>query len=104
MSFTATKKKKGGRGVTLPLRDIACRACCMGLQRSCDTTFLRLPVHVRVVSSLAFYVFSVSFSVSFRMKVGSVFGKVAGKKGTVLLLIYVLSGVCISTSQSLSEW
>ena len=76
----------------------------MGLQRSCDTTFLRLPVHVRVVSSLAFYVFSVSFSVSFRTKVGSVFGKVAGKKGTVLLLIYVLSGVCISTSQSLSEW
>ena len=36
------------------------------------------------------------------MKVGSVFGKVAGKEGTVLLLIYVLSGVCISTSRSLS--
>ena len=36
------------------------------------------------------------------MKVGSVFGKVAGKESTVLLLIYVLSGVCISTSQSLS--
>ena len=36
------------------------------------------------------------------MKVGRVFGKVAGKESTVLLLIYVLSGVCISTSQSLS--
>ena len=36
------------------------------------------------------------------MEVGIVFGKVAGKKGIMLLLIYVLSGVCISTSQSLS--
>ena len=36
------------------------------------------------------------------MKVGSVFGKMAGKEGTALLLICVLSGVCISTSQSLS--
>ena len=34
------------------------------------------------------------------MKVSSVFGKVAGKEDTVLLLIYVLSGVCISTSRS----
>ena len=35
------------------------------------------------------------------MKVGSVFGKVAGKEGTVLLL----TGACISTSQSLNgEW
>ena len=46
--------------------------------------------------------FSDSFRSCFRMKVGSVFGKAAGKEGTMLLLIYVLSGVCISTSQSLS--
>ena len=36
------------------------------------------------------------------MKVGSVFGKVAGKEGTVLLLICVPTLVFISTSQSLS--
>ena len=49
-----------------------------------------------------FIVLCDSFRSCFRMKVGRVFGKVAGKESTVLLLIYVLSGVCISTSQSLS--